>query len=906
MKKLLQRKYFLFAIFCFVLVCVMAYLPVTESTKIEAANGSISMSRLKQNDLIKKVHLLNAETTAYALTTTRLLSTKDTGATWQNITPFISKTQTIYEAYFLDSSNGWAVLSSGNLTSTIYVTITNDGGMNWKNYTINLSQDALNDFGGIAYIDFVDTQNGWLMLKQMSGSNFCRGILLSTNDGGKNWHELPVPPIGDEINFVSENVGWLTGGATGDKIFLTRDGGRSWAEQKNNIETQQQSFTNLESFISSVGSFPFTLKASDGFAISTDKTRTKVLKVENNLGISINNLSSGESITQLSFTDQSNGLVLTNAGRCAGFKTNCIQETRLFSTKDSGRSFTNITPLLLPTPENQVEDFLSFETSAAPPGGNTYLSNKLGFDKCTAAPFSQMTTWWNTSPFYDVNIYIGGQNRGCTQAQLTAQWVDQISSQGWGLIPTWVGLQSPCSSCTSCAKHSTDATTAEQQGRGEADAAHAAAVNLGMSAGTIVYLDMERYTVPNPDTGNCRASTRAFLNGWTQRMHELNNKSGVYGSPCNAIQDWTPSVIANTPDVVWMARWWLPPRLFFFGTAQDGCDIGTNWNNNQRIHQYQGDHNETWGGITFNIDRDAADGTVVGTSNTNKTVFHLPPADFDGDGKTDISIFRPDTGAWYVLQSTTGGFFAAAFGISTDKLMPGDYDGDGWVDFGVYRPNEGNWYQFLRRSINAGFSQSRIFPFGTAEDIPVTDDFDGDARTDFAVFRPSNGTWYIYNQSNRTISIFQFGSDGDVPVAGDYDGDGKADVAVWRPSTGVWYILHSGDGSVRAVSFGISTDKPVEGDYDGDGKWDLCVYRPSEGFWYMMRSTDGFGVVPFGIAEDIPATGDYDGDKKYDQTVFRPSTGIWYVNRSQQGFYAVQFGQQGDKPIPAAYTGSVN
>jgi bacterial leucyl aminopeptidase len=270
-------------------------------------------------------------------------------------------------------------------------------------------------------------------------------------------------------------------------------------------------------------------------------------------------------------------------------------------------------------------------------------------------------------------------------------------------------------------------------------------------------------------------------------------------------------------------------------------------------------------------------------------------ADFDGDGKTDVSVFRPADGNWHIALSASGGAAEARqFGLGGDRLAPADFDGDAKTDLVVYR-GDGNWY--VLQSRNNSFAAGQ---FGTAGDIPVAADYDGDAKADHAVFRPSNGVWYYLKSSDGQFAAAQFGTNGDKPVIGDYDGDGKFDFAVFRPSSagGIWYVFGSQSGFWGA-QFGLADDRPVQADYDGDGKTDLAVYRPSGGYWYLLRSQAGFAAAQFGIASDTPAPGDFDGDGKDDLAVYRDGT--WYLLRSQQGFTGIQFGAVGDRPIPSAY-----
>ncbi len=286
-------------------------------------------------------------------------------------------------------------------------------------------------------------------------------------------------------------------------------------------------------------------------------------------------------------------------------------------------------------------------------------------------------------------------------------------------------------------------------------------------------------------------------------------------------------------------------------------------------------------------------GTVEKIVNNNP-IFNNANADFDGDGKTDVSLFRPSNGTWYSLNSSNGQAKIQPFGTNGDIPTPEDFDGDGKTDIGVFRPSNGVWYYFRSLDNTVGIAQ-----FGATNDVPSAGDFDGDSKADIAVFRPSTGVWYILNSTNSQAQITQFGLNNDIPTNGDFDGDGKDDIAVFRPSNGVWYRLNSGNSSFSAVQFGANGDVPATGDFDGDNKNDQAVYRPSMGVWYILNSgNSSTRITQFGIDGDIPVVGDYDRSGNSDLAVFRPSSGTWYLLQADNSTYIAPFGVTGDLPAP--------
>jgi len=329
-------------------------------------------------------------------------------------------------------------------------------------------------------------------------------------------------------------------------------------------------------------------------------------------------------------------------------------------------------------------------------------------------------------------------------------------------------------------------------------------------------------------------------------------------------------------------------------------------------------------------------GSGGGKTHTTQFTLTVNPPPFDGDGLSDLVIYRGGAsghGNWYACRSS-GSYasvqFIAAFGMyDGDAPLLGNFDGDGKPDLFIYRggaSGHGNWY--VRTSSGGYASATLIATFGLYNgDVPLLGDFDGDGLSDLVIYRggsSGHGNWYVRKSSTAYSSaqlIATFGMwDGDVPLLGNFDGDGKADLVIYRggsTSHGNWYVRKSSDSysfATLIATFGIwDGDIPLLGDFDGDGKVDLFIYRGGStwhGNWYVRKSSDGYSttqlIAIFGLYNgDVPLLGNFDGDGKADLFIYRGGStwhGNWYVRKSSGGYASATliatFGlYDGDKPL---------
>ncbi len=288
--------------------------------------------------------------------------------------------------------------------------------------------------------------------------------------------------------------------------------------------------------------------------------------------------------------------------------------------------------------------------------------------------------------------------------------------------------------------------------------------------------------------------------------------------------------------------------------------------------------------------------------------------DTEGDGRSDYVVVRDSNGPtpgglinWHVMLHAGSAFYQAEWGlVLTDDVAPADYDGDRRTDIAVWRQEALATFYIIRSATNTIY----VDQLGLGTDTPMPGDYNGDGLADTAVKRSNgNGTssWYYRPDLASNFVTLNLNADGE-EAPGDYDGDGRNDPAVFSNggATGQFNILLSGGGT-SSTNYGLPTDLVAPGDYDGDGKTDLCVIRADGTLWrwdFDPSATPGTTVVTdtWGlVASDIPVPADHNGDGRWDYAIWRNSAqGEFFVMTPiTRQISQRQWGLAGDFPAGA-------
>jgi hypothetical protein len=291
----------------------------------------------------------------------------------------------------------------------------------------------------------------------------------------------------------------------------------------------------------------------------------------------------------------------------------------------------------------------------------------------------------------------------------------------------------------------------------------------------------------------------------------------------------------------------------------------------------------------------------------------LRAGDFDGDMRSEITVYNVTTGLWASLTSSTG-FTGATNRIwGGSMIAPGDYDGDGRGDLVTFERTRSSFEptSFYVTTSSTLFTKTivlRMNDLGLSADpwVPAPGDYDGDGKTDFVMYNPPTHSWVmrLSGEGYAFSRSFSYGSGDAVPA--DYDGDGKTDVATYDGATGHWSVRLSSTNDVNSqmVEVGGPGWMPMAADYDGDGRADFVVYNTSTGQWYGLLSSANYTTtinVAWGGTGYTPAKGDYDGDGKADLALYVASTGNWYVLLSGRHYTTTMtsyWGGPGYAPVP--------
>jgi photosystem II stability/assembly factor-like uncharacterized protein len=742
---------------------------------------------------IESMKLLTTDT-GWAATRNKLFWTTDDGLRWRDITPKEAKVGTTISAvFFLDSSNGWVLLArgAGDEQPEFELATTGDAGTEWATSRIRIP--ALNPpeatLTGAGYMYFLDPSHGWINLSVASGSAFHPGAALSTQDGGRTWNWVPMGAgSAGPIMFTTPQDGWILS-PDQTELYVTHDASKSWhlvslvappvarasGETANAYYMPTFSDSRQGTMIASFpNSAPVLYRSLDG---GVDWAPTRLLPSTGPSAISVSGSTffaalvspSALTLTKLDLREAHSqpttekadikGISGLRGVRAALDLSHFFDDQHgwvlageLLSTSDAGATWTDVTPegarprfspaspsrgrsrTLRPDYVLGSSRIRRDEEDSSP---QTVLGFDSGFVLCTPTgcstqqSLSYMQTWMNSSPYYATSLYLPSKNH-TSDPNLNSTWVSGVLSQGWSLIPIWVGGQSPCAckpntgTYPNCSLYTTlipnTVSAAGKQGVTDAKTAEGTAAGLG-AGGLIIYKDIENYdpSIVLSNGVSCGGVVSAYLGGWDTQLKNDGYSSGAYGNPTPIAKWW--SQVSPLPNDIWIAQANNQITVWNVGTKYGMTDAM--WPNNQRIHQFNigPPHAESWGPGTppsFTTDDDIVDALILPGSAVTKSYTYsstdidcpgaistIPTAMNDmnagaiinGPGQigTIVGTYQTSlTGQLYAYQSS-GGDCASFSVFGSNNVQPWGTNNSGTI-VGYFEDSSGAYHGFILSS----------------------------------------------------------------------------------------------------------------------------------------------------------------------------------------------------------------
>lgn len=628
-----------------VLFFITSFLPISEA---RAVNETIvGESQLNINELDFGVVNSNE---FWLKSEEKLYYTQNAGEEWQGISPNTALIEPHLLASFPRSDLGYALyLTQTETIRALEIYKTLSKGQSWEKIEGNLLSliGSLypDPIGGIQ-MQWLDDNSGFVLVKQFTSSNFSIGTLFSTKDGGKNWEAKEVP-VAEEFVFLNPKLGFMKNPENAQSFYRTLDGGLSW-------EIFDAGMLNLSNSIdievdlpilsqSKTALIPVKIAPEGGFSteylvqtsqIGEDSTQ---IDLDNAEFAAIEKPDFQQQVSEIHSPDGEALWLELRDGNC---ESSGMEDGKELITCQSSfeiiyslNGLSNWQTLKFPGGATILKQTVQseFEISEDNLPENAIQAQQLvlkfkghAFDICEVPSLNQLKTWYSKSPYRAVNLYIGGISRFCTNTPLNASYIKKIADQGWMLIPTWVGHQAPKPCANFKNPFPINVDQAYQYGVNNANQAQAKMKELGLTnangKGGIIYLDLEHFTY----SASCSAAARAYVNGWTTRLAQLDIMSGLYATS-SGLSDNKMYTISKVPAAVWIAEWYLTPgfrpnqTVWGLRYLSDGL-----WVNYQRILQYSGGHDETWGGVKLNIDSNVAEGRVSIPLGVLSNRYHLP------------------------------------------------------------------------------------------------------------------------------------------------------------------------------------------------------------------------------------------------------------------------------------------